>query len=1194
MSNNETLFLLVDSGASVSIFTESKVYNHPINYNESCSIKGITTEEIITLGTATTTLTLEDNSTLNHSFQIVPKCFDLGVDGIIGRDFLMKFRAIIDYSTYMLQINSKFTTMIPLYDQINDSFIIPARSEVIRRLKLKYSEPTLILSQEVANGVFISNSIVDENCLVKFVNTNLYDKKIKNFVPKSLPLRNYIIIKTPEYRNLKKIYTIHSNNVFIQNLPERIEQLKSEIDLSNVSVDYVDNIWSLCKEFHDIFCLSHDALTTNNFYTQKIIVTNDEPVFTKNYRIPHAHKDVISNQVKNMLIENVIEHSFSPYNSPLLLVPKKNSKDINGWRMVVDYRQVNKKVVSDVFPLPRIDEILDQLGRAKWFTILDLKSGFHQIQIDKESRGITAFSTAEGHFQFKRLPFGLKVAPNSFQRMMNIAMSGLTPESCFLYIDDLVVFGCSVNHHNSNLRKVFSTLRKFNLKLNPAKCQFLQNCLTYLGHEISDKGIRPDTAKFSVIKNYPEPKNADEVRRFVAFCNYYRRFVENFAEIVAPLNKLQRKGEPFVWTTSCRDAFELLKRKLVSPPILQYPDFSKEFRLTCDASDIACGAVLSQLHNGEDLPICYASKAFQKADKHKPPAIKECIAIHWAIDYFKAYLTGTKFKVFTDHRPLVYLFSMKNPSSKLTRMRLDLETYDFEIEYLKGKHNVCADALSRIPVNCDTLKSLERINVVTRSMTRRNQAVPEPEPDQLPTVPVHVYTPISHNSIRKFVNLNISLFPNSPSNRNDLEENKNGIKLLISFPEANLTTSALEHSLKFLEQCCAQINIFKLKISEDQDFFKVFPAGAFKNLGNSILNKIKIAIFPVRINLTDDNEIDELIKNLHSSLLGGHVGVSRLLKKISEKYTFSNMISRIKNIVLNCISCKKVKHTKNHQEFAQVTDTPSTSFQTISMDIVGPLRRSLIGNRFVLTIQDELTKLITLVPTANKEAKTISRAFVHNYVLQFGAVDKIKTDLGTEFMNSIFRDVTEALRLNHAHSTPYHPQTISVERNHRSLNEFLRAYINDELDDWDEFTKYFEFCYNTTPCRATGFTPFELTYGKVARLPTDLKSSTEPMYNIDDFAKEMKYKLSTAQRSAHLLLHRDKLSRKLSLDSQMKNYYNFKLGDTVALKIFNQHKLEPLKDGPYVIVQMDAANATIQRQSDGSEKIVHRNLLTPF
>lgn len=385
-----------------------------------------------------------------------------------------------------------------------------------------------------------------------------------------------------------------------------------------------------------------------------------------------------------MLDDGIVRHSHSHFNSPILLVPKKSSTGDKKWRLVVDFRQLNKTILPDKFPLPRIDEILDNLGRAKYFSTLDLMSGFHQIPLEEQSKKYTAFSSNTGHFEFNRLPFGLNISPNSFQRMMSIALSGLPSECAFLYIDDIIVVGCSINHHLSNIRKVFNQLRKFNLKLNPKKFQFFKSEVTYLGHCISENGILPDKSEFDVVLNYPVPKNIDETRRFVAFCNYYRRFIPNIAEIALPLNKLLRKNIIFKWDENCQKSFNILKNELISPRILKFPDFKKDFILTTDASKLACGAVLAQQYNGAELPVAFASKAFTKGEANKSTPEQELIAIHWAITYFRPYLFGRKFIVKTDHRPLVHLFSMRNPSSRLTRIRLELEEYDFEVKYIKG------------------------------------------------------------------------------------------------------------------------------------------------------------------------------------------------------------------------------------------------------------------------------------------------------------------------------------------------------------------------------------------------------------------------------------------------------------------------------------------------------------------------------
>lgn len=337
-------------------------------------------------------------------------------------------------------------------------------------------------------------------------------------------------------------------------------------------------------------------MTTNKFYTQKLRTKTDDPVYVRNYRLPKTQKDEIDRQVSKLLEDDLIEPSTSSCNSPLILVPKKSLNGEKKWRMCVDYRMLNKNLVADKFPLPRIDEILDSLGRAKHFSILNLFAGFWQIPIEPDSWEMTAFSTDRGAYQWKVLPFGINVAPNSFSRMMALAFSGLPPENAFIYMDDLIVIGTLVKNHLINLENVFKTCRKYNLKLNPEKCEFFRPEVTFLEHSCTEHGIKTDSKKIEAIEKYPRPHDKESTKRFTVFANYYRRFVRNFAELVRPLNRLTRKKAVFEWMPECEDAFNRVRDILKSNHVLAYPDFDKEFIVTVDASTFACGAVLSQMH----------------------------------------------------------------------------------------------------------------------------------------------------------------------------------------------------------------------------------------------------------------------------------------------------------------------------------------------------------------------------------------------------------------------------------------------------------------------------------------------------------------------------------------------------------------------------------------------------------------------
>lgn len=285
------------------------------------------------------------------------------------------------------------------------------------------------------------------------------------------------------------------------------------------------------------------------------------------------------------------------------------------------------------------------------------------------------------------MPFGLKNAPATFQRLMTVALSGLQGLQCFIYLDDVVIFASSVDEHSKRLCNIFKRLRHNNLLLQPDKCEFMHKEVAYLGHIINDKGISPNPEKIKAIKNYPIPTNPKQIKQFLGLIGYYRRFIKDFSKFAKPLTNLLKKDAPFIWSNEQDQSIEYFKNALIQAPILQYPDFSNEFLLTTDASNYAIGAILSQGDIGKDLPIDFASRTLNKAECNYSTIERELLAIIWATEHFRPYLYGRKFIILTDHRPLTWLFNCRNPNSRLMRWRLRLEEYIYEIRYKPGRVN---------------------------------------------------------------------------------------------------------------------------------------------------------------------------------------------------------------------------------------------------------------------------------------------------------------------------------------------------------------------------------------------------------------------------------------------------------------------------------------------------------------------------
>ena len=418
-------------------------------------------------------------------------------------------------------------------------------------------------------------------------------------------------------------------------------------------------------------------------------------------RTPFAIRTEVARQLENMQSQGVIQPSSSPWASPVVLVRKKDGS----LRFCIDYRHLNLVTKPDVFPLPRMDDLLDQLGQSKFFSTLDLASGYWQVKIHLDSREKTAFITYQGLFEFRVMPFGLRNAPAVFQRLMQRVLAGLNPpegpDFVSVYLDDVIVFSRTLDDHLHHLSLVIDRLTKAGLKLKPSKCHFISQEVQYLGHLLTPEGIRPNPDRVAAVRDYPTPRNVKEVRQFLGLASYYRRFVKNFAKTAQPLHNLTQKGAVFCWTPGCEEAFQQLKQRLIESPILVYPDFEKDFILETDASALGLGAVLSQRAEDSRVhPVAYASRSLSPQEKRYAITELETLAVVWSVSHFHAYLYGHDVQVFTDHSAVKAVLETPSPSGKHARWWSKMfgsGVRSLQITYRAGRENANADALSRCP-----------------------------------------------------------------------------------------------------------------------------------------------------------------------------------------------------------------------------------------------------------------------------------------------------------------------------------------------------------------------------------------------------------------------------------------------------------------------------------------------------------------
>lgn len=1165
----------MDSQADVCVIKQNSLQRGvEIDTSETIEITGVIKTPIYSLGTVKIQIFV-NGFIITHEFHVMPDSFNIPSDGIIGRDFNRLYNCVIDYGTqeYTIRTNLGDATIpIKIYTRDND-LTIPPRAETTRIFSFSSKSTFLVKAKELQPGVMTSNSIARNGIAqIQIVNCTNQMQRIKFPEFETEDIDNYRIYSMKKTENseerTKKVLKILEKNY--PNDKKLHKQLSK-----------------LCVEYADIFTLDTDKMTVNNFYEQKLKITDDEAVFTRNYRTPHSQKQEINKQVQKLIDNELIEHSVSEYNSPVILVPKKGTGSEKRWRMCIDYRKLNKKLVPDRHPLPRIDDILDNLGRAKYFSVVDLFSGFHQVPLSEESRNYTTFSTEKGSYRWKVLPFGLNVSPNSFSRMMSIAFAGLTPERAFLYIDDIIVIGRSEQEHFSNLEATFKVLRKYNLKLNPEKCRFFQPQVTFLGHKCTSDGILPDESKLKSVHKYPVPHDKDSVKRFVAFANYYRKFIPNFAEYAQPLTELTRKRVNFEWNYKHQEAFEQLKNCLVTPKILQYPDFEKEFIIKVDASGLGCAGVLLQNHDGIDLPVAYFSKTFQNGEKNKAIIEKELLAIYHSIIAFRAYVYNKKFTVYTDHKPLIYLFAMKNATSKLVRIRMELEEYDFDICYIKGKDNIQADALSRIPFS--EIKNLsedsKKVLAITRSMSRGQDITETDENIKINEENYRaatVYEQLSRNStmVPKLV---------TTINGNELKiyAQMRHNKLFEVRADVN-ERLPLEAILSSVERASSERKLFELQLRINDKIFNYCTAEEFKNACLNILKKVKIAlIHPVK-EVYDRGEQLKLIQEYHSDRIrGGHCGQKRLYARLRNQFHWRGMSKDIAKVIGSCKECMLCKPKMGTREPMAITPTPQKPFDSIIIDTIGPMPTTHSGNKYAITLICDLSKYLITIPIPNDKANTIAKGIFENFVLIYGTPKRIRTDRGSEYRNAIIKELCELLKIQHDFSTAYHHQTVgSIERNHRIFNEYIRMYT--ESDDWDVQLKYFTYCYNTSFCSTFNYeyTPFELVFGKKSNEIECLKQPIVPVYNFENYIKILKHTLQRAGERARDFVNKIKKYNKTQYDKKL-NPIELSLNDLILVKKEPYDKFKQIYSGPYRVRHIDEQNITIE--INNKPYIVHKN-----
>jgi len=818
---------------------------------------------------------------------------------------------------------------------------------------------------------------------------------------------------------------------------------KDDVNFKSVLSEDMNNeesqaISKFLKRKKNIFYQEGQQLTATTFVKHKILTEPHNPIYIKNYKNPFALEQEIDKQIDEMLKNNIIRESKSPYNSPLLIVKKKlDNSQIPKWRIVIDYRKLNSITVDDKFPIPNIESLYEKLGRSNYFSTIDLAKGFHQILMDENDIEKTAFSTTRGHYEYIRMPFGLKNAPATFQRAMNYILNEFINKICVIYMDDVLVFSTSLSEHLENLEKVFNRLMEFNLKIQFNKCKFLAKQTTFLGHDITANGIRPNKAKISAIQEVPIPKTEKQIKSFLGLSGFYRKFIKNYSTIAAPIIKYLKKNAKIdINDVEYIRSFNKLKQILTSYPLLAYPDLNKKFVVTTDASNVAIGAVLSQA----EKPVCYASRTLNKHEQNYHTLERELLAIVWALKYFRPYLYGKSFTIQTDHQPLKWLFSLKEPSPRILRWQTLLSEFDFNIEYIKGKTNQVADFLSRNPT-----ENVNNEDIEYDIKSLFENSIDSDEKFVISDFIVNKYRSqirIMKNKVKTFETL----------------YNKYKI-IYLEEKDLSNETYLVDLFRKFL--CKGTVGIYS-EISEEK--FNIF-----KNKLMSIYAEVESLKFTVCKILAKDipseKDLYELIEDVH--LKGNHRGISENFEEIKYNYFYPNLKKYINKFINACRVCAESKYDRKpiRKKF-YITETPNAPNEIVHIDIFK------VCNLSYLTTIDRFTKIASMHKITDRNMCTIKLKLLERFSY-LGVPSKLIMD--NEFNNALIRLFCNEKNIQAHFTTPgSHTGNADIERFHSNILEHLRILKVSHCNlDTEELVMQALGFYNNTIHHATKVKPFD-------------------------------------------------------------------------------------------------------------------------